>query len=288
MIIRAQIRRDMKIGIAGYGVVGSAVERFLSRDRRLQVMIFDKFRPPCNSQDRKNAVSGCDLVFICVPTPIGQDGMSCDVSAVEECVSWINAPMCIRSTIPPGTVDRLTSLTGKAIVFSPEYLGEQTGHPWRDESDCGFLIVGGPPATCELLVSLYSSLSESKTKYYCTTARTAELCKYMENCFLATKVAFVNQFFDIAQALNVNFDELRELWLADSRIGSSHSSVTEERGFRGRCLPKDISAIVATMKPYGGSPMLEAIMEYNVQLCAIADAVKRASTEGAEFAVTAC
>lgn len=274
----------MHIGIVGHGVVGSAVERFLVRARQFEVTIFDKFQPPYNSQDRKDAVSRCDLVFICVPTPIGPDGMSCDVSAVEECVSWINAPMCIRSTIPPGTVDRLAGATRKSIVFSPEYLGEQPGHPWRNETDCGFLIVGGSPATCELVRSLYASLSESNLKYYCTTARTAELCKYMENCFLATKVAFANQFFDIAQALNVNFDELRELWLADARIGSSHSSVTAERGFRGRCLPKDISAMVAAMKPHGGSPLLEAVMKYNARLCATADgAAKVASSGKAEF-----
>ena len=273
----------MKIGIAGHGVVGCAVERFLSRDPQLEVAIFDKFQLPYNSQRQKEAVSACNLVFICVPTPIGRDGASCDVSAVVECVSWIDAPMCIRSTIPPGTVDRLAAATGKSIVFSPEYLGEQPGHPWRNESDCGFLIVGGPPATCELVRSLYAALSASNLQYYCTTARTAELCKYMENCFLATKVSFVNQFFDIAQALDVNFDELRTLWLADTRIGSSHSSVTAERGFRGRCLPKDISALVAAMKPYGGSPLLKAVMEYNAHLCAVSDAAGASSHEEAEL-----
>jgi UDPglucose 6-dehydrogenase len=267
----------MKIGIVGHGVVGSAVARLFSRDRYFDVMIYDKFQRPYDSGERKERVSECDLVFICVPTPIGQDGMSCDVSAVEECVSWIAAPICIRSTIPPGTVDRLVASTGKSIVFSPEYLGEQSGHPWRNEGECGFLIVGGSTATCKLVLSAYASLAELKLKSYCTTARTAELCKYMENCFLATKVAFVNQFFDIAQALNVDFSELRELWLTDPRVGSSHSSVTMERGFRGRCLPKDMSAIVAVMKPYGGPPLLEAIMEYNARLCEVADHARNAS-----------
>jgi UDP-glucose 6-dehydrogenase len=87
-------------------------------------------------------------------------------------------------------------------------------------------------------------MSESKLKYFSTTARAAEICEYMEN------------------------------WLADTRIGSSHSSVTAQRGFRGRCLPKKISAIVAAMQPYGGSPLLEAVMEYNTRLGAVADAAK--------------
>ena len=261
----------MRIGVVGHGVVGSSVERLFSRDRHFQVMIYDKFQVPNDNLDRKDAVNTCDLVFICVPTPIGKDGMSCDVSSVEECVSWITSPICIRSTIPPGTVDRLIATTGKSVVFSPEYIGEQPGHPWRNEGDCGFLIVGGPPAICELVRSAYALIAEIKLKSYCTNARTAELCKYMENCFLAMKVAFVNQFFDIAVMLNIDFNDLRELWLLDPRVGPSHSSVTEARGFRGRCLPKDVSAIAATMRSYGGAPLIEAIHEYNLRLCESAD-----------------
>jgi UDP-glucose 6-dehydrogenase len=99
----------------------------------------------------------------------------------------------------------------------------------------------------------------------------------MENCFLATKVAFVNQFYDIAAKLGVDFAELRQLWLADPRIGPSHSSVTEERGFRGRCLPKDVSALVAEMKELGGAPLLEAVLEYNRRVCRASDKRRLAS-----------
>ena len=93
----------------------------------------------------------------------------------------------------------------------------------------------------------------------------------MENCFLATKVAFVNQFYDISAAFGVDFQELRTLWLADPRVGDSHSSVTDERGFRGRCLPKDVSALAAAMKPHGRAPLLEAVLAYNTELCRNAD-----------------
>jgi hypothetical protein len=105
--------------------------------------------------------------------------------------------------------------------------------------------------------------------------KTAELCKYMENTFLATKVAFVNQFYDLAQVYGVNYNELRELWLADERIGRSHTIVTEERGYRGRCLPKDIAAIIQAAKPFGGAPLLEAIDRYNDEVCRRADETRR-------------
>ena len=98
----------------------------------------------------------------------------------------------------------------------------------------------------------------------------------MENTFLATKVAFVNQFYDLAEAWGVNFNELRELWLADERIGRSHTIVTEERGYRGRCLPKDIAAIIHAAKSLGGAPLLEAVDRYNDEVCRGADERRRA------------
>jgi UDPglucose 6-dehydrogenase len=66
----------------------------------------------------------------------------------------------------------------------------------------------------------------------------------MENTFLATKVAFVGQFYRLAEALGVDFHVLREVWLADSRIGRSHSAVLGSPGFAGVCLPKDLAAII--------------------------------------------
>jgi len=261
----------MRIGIVGHGVVGSAVGRFFSRHPQHEVKIYDKFQSPHNTAELKVAVNTCDLVFVCVPTPTGADGMSCDFSAVEECVEWITPPICIRSTIIPGTTDHLASKTSKAISFSPEYLGEQPDHPWREEGSCGFLIIGGPPTLCDLVAAAYVDFPGVEFKVYRTTARAAELCKYMENCYLATKVAFANQFYDIAAAFGVDFPELRDLWLVDPRIGSSHSSVTGERGFRGRCLPKDVSALVAAMRPLGGAPLLDAILKYNSDLCQTVD-----------------
>ena len=270
----------MRIGIVGHGVVGSAVARFFSRHAKHEVQIYDKFQPPYDGAKRRLAINTSDLVFLCVPTPTAPDGVSCNVSAVEECLDWITPPICIRSTIVPGTVDRLVAATGKAIAFCPEYLGEQPNHPWHEEGSCGFLIVGGPPPLCDLVISAYADLPGVESRFYRTSARTAELCKYIENCFLATKVAFVNQFYDIARAFDVDFTELRELWLVDPRVGSSHSSVTAERGFRGRCLPKNVAALVAAMKPLGGAPLLEGILTYNSRLCQMSD---EGRTEGANM-----
>lgn len=264
----------MAIGIIGYGVVGKALATLFGYDAgTTDVRIYDKFLEGMNTAQCKDAIQTCDLVFVAVPTPQAPDG-SCDVTAVEEVASWVNPPICVKSTVPPGTVDRLVEATGKRICFSPEYVGESKWHPWKGIESHGFVIVGGERSLCDLVVRTYQQSLGPLVRYYMTDAKTAELCKYMENTFLATKVAFVNQFYDLALAYGVNFDELRELWLADERIGRSHTIVTEERGYRGRCLPKDMSAIIHAAKRFGDAPLLEAVARYNEEVCRHADEVR--------------
>lgn len=263
----------MKLGIVGHGVVGKALEA-LFRHGKHEIVIYDPLLEAYQSRQLRSEINLCDLVFVAVPTPEAQDGC-CDVSAVEEVVSWVKAPTCIKSTVPPGTVNRLAAQHDRHLCFSPEYVGETTWHPWKEIENHGFLIVGGDHEACNLVVAAYQAALGPLPHYYVTDGTTAELCKYMENTFLATKVAFVNQFYDLAEAWGVNFNELRELWLADERIGRSHTIVTEERGYRGRCLPKDIAAIIHAAKRLGGAPLLEAVDRYNDEVCRGADERRR-------------
>jgi UDPglucose 6-dehydrogenase len=252
----------MKIGVVGYGYVGKATAGYFERGH--DVHLFDKYLPDHSADHNKDRINSCDLVFISVPTPTASDGSSCDLSAIEDVFGWLRAPTCIKSTIPPGTVDRLERTSHAPIAFSPEYIGESRNHPWGELESCGFVIIGGSPKIMELVRSAYEQVCHGQIEYYLTSARTAELCKYMENCFLATKVAFVNQFFDLAEVFHVDFAELRRLWLLDSRISPSHTEVTPERGFGGKCLPKDMRAIIAaSTKLRSDAPLLTAVLDYN-------------------------
>jgi UDPglucose 6-dehydrogenase len=267
----------MTIGIVGYGVVGRALGKLFgyqtgSRD----VRIYDKQARGFSDAKSRAAIQKCDLVFVAVPTPESADG-SANLAAVEEVVSWVEPPMCLKSTVPPGTVDRLIAQSGKRLCFSPEYVGETQWHPWKDIESHQFVIVGGERRLADHIVRAYQAHLGPMVRYYLTDAKTAELCKYMENAFLATKVAFVNQFFDLAEAYGVDYDELRELWLADERIGRSHTIVTEERGYRGRCLPKDMAALIRSARQVGGAALLEAVDRYNDEVCRRADEKKKKS-----------
>jgi UDPglucose 6-dehydrogenase len=255
----------MKIGIVGYGYVGRHLEQIFSRNDSPTV-VFDKYIGMKNTPPLKREINSCDLVFVAVPTPSLQNG-GCDISAVEEVVQWVTPPMCIKSTIPPGTVRRLVEESGKQIAFSPEYVGETPFHASTQSMVPELVAVGGERALCELIVNAYRSVFGPEPRYFVTDSNTAELAKYMENCFFATKVAFVAQFFLLASLFGADFTFMREIWVADTRVGRSHSTVVGDLGFGGKCLPKDLSAIVReSLKAGGRAELLEAVQEFNERL----------------------
>jgi UDPglucose 6-dehydrogenase len=254
----------MRIAMVGHGFVGKSLTSFLGKVH--DICVYDKYCSPFSSSSRKLVINSCDLAFIAVPTPSDAVTGACDLSEIRDVAEWIRIPVCIKSTVPPGTTDSFSKQTSLPTTFSPEYIGERPGHAWQSPISCGFLIVGGNSETCDRVNLAYQEASTVPLSYIKTNAAAAELCKYMENCFLATKVCFVNQFFDIAAAFGVGFEDLRKLWLLDPRIGESHSSVLYPRGFGGKCLPKDLRALIASAKYSSDVSFLEAIYEYNKRL----------------------
>lgn len=234
-----------------------------------EVVIYD----PLFVSSSPSFVNSCDLAIICVPTPMNADG-SCDISIVEDVVSWVTTPLIlIKSTVPPGTCAYLSRKYGKKVNFSPEYMGESSyftpfwkyPDPTRAETHT-FVIVGGPDAS--RILEPFMKVMSVDTRYMAVTAEEAELTKYMENAFFATKVAFCNEFYEIAKQFGVDYKKLRELWLLDSRINPNHTLVFEDkRGFGGKCLPKDINAIVKSSESKGFSPtLLKAVIESNNEI----------------------
>ncbi|HOI56445.1 MAG TPA: hypothetical protein PLP01_14450 [Phycisphaerae bacterium] len=245
------------IGIVGYGVVGRSLHQLFGDD----AVTLDQ---DGTAADRKK-INACRVTFLSVPTPMNADG-SCDTSIVEDCVRWIESPyIVIRSTVAPGTTERLCRDTGKRVLFQPEYLGETVAHPMINVRSRQFIILGGPLADCSAVADVYKKYYHSELQFYFTSSRAAEVAKYMENSFYAVKVAFCNEFFSIAQAHGVDYNELRELWLADPRISRDHTFVyPDNRGFSGKCLPKDVSAIIHSATAHGVEPaILKAVMAVN-------------------------
>jgi UDPglucose 6-dehydrogenase len=250
---------NYSVAIVGYGAVGKSINKLFPN-----AVVYD---PPLGLGS-KEEVNKCRFTFICVPTPMLPNG-STDISIVEESVKWINSGyIIIRSTIPVGTTDTLEYRYDKDIIFQPEYGPADTPeHPYNDPYNIRWIILGGNPIATHAVINLYKTVFNSSITIQQTSASTAELVKYMENCFLATKVAFCNEFYDIASKTEVDYNELRELWLLDPRIGRSHTFVFEDnRGFGGNCLPKDLSEMIFTAKGLGVNPkILSAVLESNIR-----------------------
>lgn len=252
----------MKIGIVGYGHVGQAMHGLFKN-----ATLYDKYK----NIGTQESINECDVVFVCVPTPQSSNGM-CDTSAVEEVITWLTVPLIVlRSTVSVGFTDYMMNKYHKEIVFQPEYYGETVAHPFADLSDRNWLSFGGTRKGIDLAIRAYKTVINSNVKIYQADAKSVEMAKYMENAFLAMKVTFCNEMYDIADALGVDYNMAREVWIADPRIGSSHTFVYEDnRGYGGSCLPKDISAITSQAKLKNVDTTL---------LCAIIDKNKMYRTE---------
>jgi len=251
------IMKQPSVAIVGFGAVGQGLQQLFP-----DAVVYD---PPKGIGDREE-VNACTFAMVSVPTPSRPDG-SADVSIVEEAVGWITSDVIVlRSTVPVGTTDRLRRESGKAIVFQPEYGPASTPeHPFNDPRKIRWVILGGERRDTISVADLYKTTFNSDIQIYQTDARTAELSKYMENCFLALKVTFCNEFYDLAELFGVDYNELRELWLLDPRVGRSHTFVfPENRGFGGECLPKDLAAIVEAAHREGHEPtLLEEVLSTN-------------------------
>jgi nucleotide sugar dehydrogenase len=262
-----------KIGIVGYGYVGKVMEKLF--EDHYHVRLYDPLLNKCAEDVHKRDIKDCDLVIVCVPTPMDTNGKVM-LNAVREVVSWLgNSLILIKSTIPPGTTQELILDYGCNIAFSPEYIGEgnyvtqwwkDKGYPHpTDIKKHDFTIFGGQKDVTSRIVEFFKPVLGPEHQYIQTGSRTAELAKYMQNAWGATKVTFANEFAKIAEALMVNYDELRELWLLDGRTERMHTLVFKDKpGFGGKCLPKDTNGIIQKSIEKGYTPtFLQQVLESN-------------------------
>lgn len=236
--------------IIGYGVVGHNLHEEI---KVLQPDIVDKYKKDVTTKrDIKY-----DIAFICVDTPLtGCNEL--DTTEVKNAISENEALLyVIKSTVPVGTTDELILSTGKNIVFSPEYYG---GTQHCNNFDFSYTIVGGDKKECRKLIQLLQYVYDGRHQFRITDTRTAELVKFMENSYLATKVSFCNQFYEIAKRCGVAYEELRELFVLDPRVNPSHTFVYKETPYwSSHCLNKDVPAIANQ----GKATFLEAVIKFN-------------------------
>jgi len=251
----------IKIGIVGLGMVGEPIRKWfeeLNGYKRGQ----DLF---CYDVDQKKGyvddVNRADVVFVSVPTPSNPDG-SCNTSIVENAVSGIKNGkiVVIKSTVPPGTVERLQGkYPKKRLIFNPEFLTESQA--WEDFLSPDRQIVGHTSKSISDAVEVLNLLPKKHfirpwTSDYSkksVNSTEAEFGKYASNVFGYMKVIYGNILADLCHTMGkvrgvkVDYENIRELLGADLRIGQAWLNVSHGNycGAGGYCFPKDMNAFIA-------------------------------------------
>jgi len=240
----------LNVGIVGQGFVGSAIKEGLRNFHN--VLTYDKDPSKSMTATLEQVVDNSEIIFVCVPTPMRLSG-ECDTRILEDVVCEINdivtksksskKTIVVKSTVPPGTTSRLDEKYSKInVAFSPEFLTE--ANSFEDFKNQTRIIVGGSGAK---KVKQMFRKPFPKIPIVITKSDTAEMVKYFINCFLATKVTFANQMYDLCETSGIDYDKVCEYALLDQRIGESHLAVPGpdgDRGFGGHCFPKDLSAMI--------------------------------------------
>jgi len=296
----------MNIGIIGYGFVGKAISAGFSS--KCNIYINDpKF--PENSLPLKFISEECLFIFVSVSTPINDKGEfdSKNIECVLNSLNDINKDrdiydrniVIIKSAVIPSVIKEWeTRAENIAIIVSPEYLSDKDGA--RMFVNQKLLILGGDTDACEDVVDLYKdySLCNMECPVGICTALEASLIKYMENSFLATKVIFMNEFYELYKRMicakagrKVKDDQLQPHWESimkmfhyDVRMGTSHYQVPGpdgDFGFGGRCLPKDIRSISRDASDKFGMEMglIDFIWDKNSKIRSLRDWDKKDTTK---------
>ena len=263
----------MKVGIIGNGFVGSAIMHgFILHTT--DIMIYDKDHTR-STHTLREVVENSDFVFLCLPTPMFESG-ACDLSIIHSVLDEVmslgvdltNQIFVVKSTVPPGTTQSLAEKYGEiAFVFNPEFLTERKAR--LDFINTARVVLGGAQMFVDKVEKLYKNRFPY-VKVIKTDFQTAELIKYMANCFFATKVSFMNEMFQVCTAIEGDWDKALEGFITDGRIGNSHIDVPGhdgDFGFGGKCFPKDLNAMIKRAEQLGVSPdVMKGAWEKNKQV----------------------
>ncbi|HEX2566679.1 MAG TPA: UDP-glucose/GDP-mannose dehydrogenase family protein [Burkholderiales bacterium] len=216
------------------------------------------------STDEAASVAHAELQIIAVGTPPGEDG-SADLQHVLAAARAIGRHMtgwklvATKSTVPVGTADKIKKEIEQelkkrgaaidfAVVSNPEFLKE--GAAVEDFMRPDRIVIGSEDARAiALLRQLYGPFQRNHERIMVMSVRSAELTKYAANAMLATRISFMNEIANLAEALGADIEEVRRGLGADPRIG--YHFLYPGAGFGGSCFPKDVKALQRTATEAG-------------------------------------
>jgi UDPglucose 6-dehydrogenase len=219
--------------------------------------------------DTAAAAGGAEVVFVCVPTPCGPDGAA-DLTAVHSVLRRSatllpsGSVLVLKSTVPPGTTDLVRDLLDRsdvAVVNNPEFLRE--GQAVEDFLHPDRVVIGArAEEPAGRVAALYRTCA---APVVVTDPVSAEMVKYASNCFLATRLSYVNALAEVCERVGADIDAVTSGMRLDPRIGGAF--LRPGPGWGGSCLPKDASALLAVAESAGVEfDLLRAAIETNARV----------------------
>jgi UDPglucose 6-dehydrogenase len=267
----------INIGIIGFGFVGSSVAYGFSPQTgfdQATIRIYDK-NPSKSTHSLEEVLGYSDFIFLSVPTPANVDG-SINLSILHSVLEKIDdhgtkdgCIVLVRSTIVPGTTRGFEKrYKNTTFVFNPEFLTERSAK--FDFINQARFILGGDSENTNKVAELFRFRFGPSTPMIETNFETAEFIKYMNNCYFATKVSFMNEMKLIADRCNVDWQSAVDGFVRDGRVGHSHLAVPGpdgKSGFGGSCFPKDIQALIRHAESIDVNPtVLKGAWETNLKV----------------------
>lgn len=244
------LENPFRLGIVGHGFVGRAVEYAFTHPLVDLYVVDPKYDSTIDQLLEFDPMA----VFVCAPTPMNPDSGFVDASIVEDAVLKLiehtEALVIVKSTVTPDIIDRLYNSMFEDGVdrfcYNPEFLTEKNAEEQFVNAE--FHVLGGTDRATGEATQIYDifSLCKSDT-YYRMSAAEASFVKYGINAYLATKVTFFNQFFDLVNMFGCSYNIVTRAMGNDPRVGIGHTRVPgydRKRGFGGACLPKDTTAFL--------------------------------------------
>jgi UDPglucose 6-dehydrogenase len=218
--------------------------------------------------DLAEAVRHGNIIFIAIGTPPRADG-SADLSAVESSVVEIakhvekRTILVMKSTVPVGTCKRVEQLVAPlakhpvVVVSNPEFLKEGTAVDDFLRPDR--VVIGSDDAeAAETLRELYMPFVRNQHPILIVRRAASEMIKYAANCYLSTRISFINQIANLCEALGIDVNEVRTGIGYDARIGSHF--MYPGIGYGGSCFPKDVQALYHVAQDAGiAADLLDAV-----------------------------
>jgi UDPglucose 6-dehydrogenase len=241
------MKKYLKLGIVGEGVVGSAVS-FAFNTNSVTQLIVDPAKYITTVADLVRSDPG--IIFVCVPTP-NNNSFKVDISVVRSVLSEIGSVkytgiVVIKSTMTPDCLIQLQADFNLRLVYNPEFLTEATA--MADFVNPCMQVLGGNESDCIEVAQAYTNHSiVEQAPIFKTDFVTASLIKYTINSWLATKVIFMNEINHLQSVVGGDWGQLVEIIKSDPRIGNSHLQVPGpdgHYGFGGKCFPKDTMAFL--------------------------------------------